>query len=240
MFVRVWEFVPRPDRTDEFRGAYGGDGPWAGLFRRYPGFIGTGLAASLSDAERFLTIDCWVDAAAWRACLDDCRGEYDDLDRRSEALVASEREVGILRRARLDDAPAIAALSDELGYPNEAGAIRSRLAAVDARADELVLVAETAGGESGASVTGWVHVFGAARLESDPYAEIGGLIVTERARGGGIGQALLAAAETWARTRGYHDMRVRSNVVRERAHAFYRRCGYASPKVQRVFVKPLG
>jgi hypothetical protein len=34
-------------------------------------------------------------------------------------------------------------------------------------------------------------------------------------------------------------MRVRSNIVRERAHAFYEGYGYHSSKTQRVFVKPL-
>ena len=86
---------------------------------------------------------------------------------------------------------------------------------------------------------GWVHAFGAVRLESEPCAETGSLIVTARARNSGIGRALLAPAETWARDRGYHDLRVRSNVVRERAHRFCERCGYTSPDSQRVFVKLL-
>jgi hypothetical protein len=33
---------------------------------------------------------------------------------------------------------------------------------------------------------------------------------------------------------------VRSNVVRERAHAFYQREGFVLIKTQRVFEKPLG
>ena len=123
----------------------------------------------------------------------------------------------------------------ELGYPTEPDVMRGRLEIVGAQENELVLVAEGVGG----AVVGWVHVFGAQRLESLPYAEIGGLVVTEGARGTGFGHALLAAAEAWARDRAFGDMRIRSNVLRERAHRFYERCGYASPKSQKVLIKPL-
>jgi GNAT superfamily N-acetyltransferase len=235
LLVRVWEFTAQPDREDAFREAYGPDGVWGSLFREAPGFEGVELLESLTPPKRFLTLDRWRDASAWEAFLHARQREYLELDTECGALVAAERDLGILRTARIGDAAAIASLAGELGYPNSAEAIRTRLAIVGAREDELVLVAEAAGGD----VVGWMHVFGAVRLESEPYAEIGGLIVASPARSSGIGHALLASAETWARDRGYHDMRVRSNVVRERAHRFYERCGYSSPKSQRVFVKPL-
>ncbi len=44
-----------------------------------------------------------------------------------------------------------------------------------------------------------------------------GLVVDEAIRGAGIGAQLLAAAEVWARERGCTEMRVHSNVVRNRA-----------------------
>jgi GNAT superfamily N-acetyltransferase len=96
-------------------------------------------------------------------------------------------------------------------------------------------VAEAAG-----EVAGWLHAATALRLESPPYAEIGGLVVEERRRGQGIGERLVRAAIGWAGERGYAELRVRSNVVRADAHRFYRRLGFASVKTQAVFALPLG
>lgn len=235
MFIRVWGFAPRAAYVTAFLDAYGPDGTWAALLRTGTGFLGTELLPSVSRPHRYLTLDRWRDAASWESFRRDRAHEYSELDRLCDALVEVERDLGTLRDPRPDDAPAIAALAGELGYPTEPDVMRGRLQIVTAQEGELVLVAEPPEGD----ITGWVHVFGAVRLESPPYAEIGGLVVSAQARGGGIGHALLAAAEAWARDRGYGDMRIRSNVIRERAHRFYERCGYQSPKSQKVLVKPL-
>jgi GNAT superfamily N-acetyltransferase len=88
-------------------------------------------------------------------------------------------------------------------------------------------------------VVGWVHVFAQPMLVAEHTAEIGGLIVGEGYRSGGIGQRLLAAAEDWARAHGLTHLYVRSNVIRERAHRFYEREGYETTKRQRIFHKAL-
>ena len=77
-------------------------------------------------------------------------------------------------------------------------------------------------------------------MESDPDAEIRGLVVDEEARSGGLGQKLVEAAESWARERGHNWMSVRSNVIRERTHRFYERLGYGRAKTQHKFRKRLG
>ena len=46
--------------------------------------------------------------------------------------------------------------------------------------------------------------------------------------------------ERWAEARGCSAIMVRSNVVRERAHAFYQRLGFEVIKTQRVLRKPIG
>lgn len=233
MFVRVWEFRPRQGREAAFRQVYGSGGAWVQLFGRAAGFLGTELIGSHSG-ERFLTLDRWRDRSAWDGFLRACPDEYAQLDRECEPLVEIDQEVALLRRATLEDSDVLAALSGELGYPTDPAALRSRLGLIDRREDELVLVAERAG-----TVVGWVHIFAAVRLESEPFAELGGLVVRTDVRGIGIGHALLASGEVWARDRGFRDLRVRSNVVREHAHAFYEGCGYHSSKTQRVFVKRL-
>jgi GNAT superfamily N-acetyltransferase len=76
-------------------------------------------------------------------------------------------------------------------------------------------------------------------LEVPLRAEVNGLIVSEEQRSSGLGAKLLAAAEEWACRKGCKSMSVRSNVVRERAHAFYVRAGYEHYKTQKAFRKKL-
>jgi len=141
-----------------------------------------------------------------------------------------------IRAARNTDADAIAALCGELGYPATRAQVVTRLAAIRARGDADVIVAD---GPSG-SVVGWLHVGTGASLTGDGDGEILGLVVADGARGDGIGARLVAAAEDWACARGCRRMRVRSRVERGRAHRFYERAGYARAKTQAVFDKGIG
>jgi GNAT superfamily N-acetyltransferase len=65
-------------------------------------------------------------------------------------------------------------------------------------------------------------------------------VVAEAERGRGIGAALVAAAEEWAAARGCGALRVRCNVVRKRAHDFYRRERFREIKEQKVFERKIG
>lgn len=131
-----------------------------------------------------------------------------------------------------DDIVAVAALCGQLGYPATTGEIRARFDAITARGAGVVLVAETNG-----SLLGWIHAAVSPVLETNLYAEIAGLVVDESCRSQGVGAALVEAAEEWARTAGCGAMRVRSRVMRERAHAFYERNGYVRIKTQHAFEK---
>lgn len=132
------------------------------------------------------------------------------------------------------DAPAIARLSVQLGYPCTEQECRERMAAVLGQPGNAVLVAEAAG-----QVLGWAHVVGAHRIESAPFAELCGLVVDETHRGSGIGKALVQAAGRWAAEAGFVRLRVRCNAVREESHAFYLRLGFSIIKTQKVFSTPL-
>lgn len=141
-----------------------------------------------------------------------------------------------IRRARLSDAAAIADLSGQLGYPASEKEIAERLAKLLTRPHQsVVLIAE---GPS-RRIIGWLHVSATPLLELPPCAEVNGLIVAEGHRSLGAGAELLRAAERWARAKGCESMSVRSNVIRERAHAFYLRNGYEHYKTQKAFRKPL-
>lgn len=132
------------------------------------------------------------------------------------------------------DADRVAALTSELGYPSTGEQIARRFARIDGQPHQLVFVAE----EAGVTVA-WLHVAVHPYLESDASAEILGLVVADDHRNRGIGQALVDAAEAWARAQGCATMRVRSRVTRERAHTFYERDGFRRVKTQHCFEKML-
>ncbi len=136
-----------------------------------------------------------------------------------------------IREAIVSDAAALAALSTQLGYPAQPGEAAERLSALGTGA---VLVAEDAG-----AILGWIHVCDIRFFQSPPFAEIGGLVVDEAARGRGVGKLLVEAAVGWAAEQGYGRLRVRSNVVREDAHRFYEREGFRRVKTQAVFDRKL-
>ena len=140
-------------------------------------------------------------------------------------------EIGAAERS---DAPELARLSTQLGYPMTPDQAIARLAELTGHGDHLLLVAR-----SGGRAAGWLQVSKTRIFETPDSAEIAGLVVDEAERGRGIGPLLLRAAEDRALRWGCHALRVRSNVLRERAHAFYRREGYGEIKQQRVFEKRL-
>jgi len=141
----------------------------------------------------------------------------------------------IVRVAVPGDAVAVGTLATEFGYPNNHAETADRLRSVLASPGHMVLVAETAQ----QTIIGWVHVFGAVRVESGPFAELGGLVVAKSWRGRGAGAQLVAAAELWALDNGYHKLRIRSREERTEAHGFFQRLGFVGCKTQRVFERPL-
>lgn len=87
---------------------------------------------------------------------------------------------------------------------------------------------------------GWDHVYMAYFLEVNGGAQIGGLVVSERARRRGAGTLLMRRAEDFARERGCAAVNLRSNVIRSGAHQFYAAIGYEIIKTQYAFRKVLG
>jgi GNAT superfamily N-acetyltransferase len=132
------------------------------------------------------------------------------------------------------DAPALAALAGELGYPSSAEELLGRLAAVHPT-DAAVIISADAQDQP----TGWCHVELHRSLVEPMSALILGLVVGEGHRSTGIGAALLAAAEGWARARGCHRLVVATRITRERAHRFYAREGYEVSKTSYFLTKPL-
>jgi GNAT superfamily N-acetyltransferase len=141
----------------------------------------------------------------------------------------------MIRPVEEHDISAIAALSQQLGYPSVDCRCAERLAALEDDEDHAVFVATT----GGVAVEGWIHVFIARRVESDAFAEIGGMVVSATCRGQGIGGRLLKAAERWALKRGVGKLRVRSRSGRVDAHGFFTAHGLTLSKEQKVFDKSM-
>lgn len=146
---------------------------------------------------------------------------------------AAKRTNVAIRDMRESDVDSVHRLAVELGYPTQPELTLARVRAVLASDMADAFVAEDSDGR----VLGWAHVFTAPFLESGPNAELGGLVVEETARGRGIGTALVARAESWARARGIRKICLRSNVIRTEAHAFYQRLGFTIQKSQFKFQK---
>jgi GNAT superfamily N-acetyltransferase len=139
-----------------------------------------------------------------------------------------------IRPAAFSDARALAELATQLGYTSTAIEVEKRLIPVMNDPRHLVLAAESAG-----RVVGWGHAYICCLVESDMFAELGGLAVDESARGRGVGGKLLAKVEEWARKQGCSVVSVRSNVIRHQAHKFYEANGYQRIKTQHSFRKSL-
>ena len=140
-----------------------------------------------------------------------------------------------IRAMTLGDSERVARLSGELGYPSTQQQIEARFRRAEDDPDSRIFVAADSDGR----VWGWVHVFGRHLLVSEGAAEVGGLVVDSRVRGKGIGRSLMAAAEAWARERGYARIKLGSSTVRGEAHQFYQDLGYTIVKSQHRFQKPL-
>lgn len=139
-----------------------------------------------------------------------------------------------IRSLQLDDAEAVARLAAELDYPATTERVQWRIRRLLAQPDHAAFIAT-----ADRQPIGWLHLFINYPLESEPCAEIAGLVVTETRRGQGVGRQLLAAARQWAQERALESLRVRCQIRRSRAHHFYQANGFTELKTQKVFTLPL-
>ncbi|MCP2043469.1 GNAT family N-acetyltransferase [Pontibacter sp. HSC-36F09] len=134
------------------------------------------------------------------------------------------------REIILADARALAALSHQFGYSVTVEEMRDRMEQMLSREDHcgFVAIAEQ-------QIVGWIHGFYTFRLESEPFVEIGGLVIDEGFRRQGIGQQLIARVKVWASGFAVQKIRVRCNTIRTDAHKFYLKVGFTESKEQKIF-----
>lgn len=150
------------------------------------------------------------------------------------AGVHAREFAGEIREALPQDYARIAVLAGQLSYPSTPDEIAKRLDGMQHSNEHAVFVAQV-----GSEIAAWLAVFVYRVVEADARAEISGFVVDERYRSQRVGMHLLARAERWAREKGCRAIGLRSNVIRDRAHAFYERHGYQHIKTQKSFRKDL-
>ncbi|MBE1604391.1 GNAT family N-acetyltransferase [Actinopolymorpha pittospori] len=128
-----------------------------------------------------------------------------------------------IRPAHPADASAVNELLDQLGYPQVGRAVTANR--IRSWAEDPSGAAYVA--EAGDNLLGVIAVHVCPFFERDgSWGRIVALVVSDRARGRGVGSRLVAAAESFAATRGCLRMEVTSADRRLDAHEFYRRRGY--------------
>ena len=135
-----------------------------------------------------------------------------------------------IRHISVKDALPVTTLSLELGYALTVSESMDNIAAIDKSICDVAYVAVL-----DEIVVGWIHVFYTIRLESGPFCEIGGLVVSKNVQGKGVGKQLVEKARKWAAERNINKLRVRCNLKRTGAHEFYLKTGFIENKDQRVF-----
>ena len=139
----------------------------------------------------------------------------------------------VVRTATPNDAPALAPLLGELGYPVDGATLVDRMNRLVGREDDTVLIAEDERGALGLLA---LHVFPLLAYDCD-VGMIMALVVTERARGTGVGRRLIDRAEDVARSAGASRLLVTTHNRRADAHTFYERLGFEF--TGRRYVRPI-
>jgi len=145
------------------------------------------------------------------------------------------RNKPLIRLAHAQDAERVVLLCGQLGYAVSVSAVQERLKLLATDPDHVLYVADL----PNAPVVAWIQVCIVTTLVVGRQAEIYGLIVQEEYRGHGIGQLLIQSGEKWVQKQGCNTIVVRSNLIRDAAHRFYKKVGYQQFKTQAVFRKVL-
>ena len=94
MYVIIWEYQVKADRSAEFEKIYGENGAWVELLKNRSGYLRTEFLRHSGHLLHSITIDRWASVVDYEAFLSDWRKEYDKLDAQCEGLTEQETLVG--------------------------------------------------------------------------------------------------------------------------------------------------
>ncbi|CAM4137345.1 GNAT family N-acetyltransferase [Kibdelosporangium persicum] len=128
-----------------------------------------------------------------------------------------------IRLAHANDAAAVNELLHQLGYPQDG--VATTATRIQIWGDDPSSAAYVA--DADGDLLGLVAVHVCPFFErTGSWARIVALVVSDQARRQGVGGQLVAAAESFATSRGCVRMEVTSADRRDDAHSFYKRRGY--------------
>jgi len=128
-----------------------------------------------------------------------------------------------IRAAKLSDAPELAALMWELGYETASDEMRVRLKSILRDAHYSTFVAKI-----GKELCGMIGTLTHTSHEhNDLSGKIVALVVSKEQRRGGVGRALIAAAERDFAKRNVTRVTLTKRFERDVAHRFYEALGYS-------------
>jgi predicted N-acetyltransferase YhbS len=139
----------------------------------------------------------------------------------------------VIRPIALRDAEEISLLTRQLGYDRPVDETAQWIRSLKDRSSNQAAFVAAIGDE----VVGWIEVSIENRLQSAPYALIGGLVVKDGFRNQKIGLRLCERAELWSWENGVSAVRVTSRSTRLDAHRFYENNGYYKLKISQIFEK---
>ncbi|MFL6514397.1 MAG: GNAT family N-acetyltransferase [Chthoniobacterales bacterium] len=143
-----------------------------------------------------------------------------------EEVTPHQREVAgeiVIRLAEIVDAPVLAELMGELGYPTRTAEMEMRLDTILKHPGYRTFVAVIDGGVAGMIGTAVILT----HEHNSPGGRILALVVSDKARRRGIGRALIAAAEADFAAKNIRRIALNTRFHREQAHLFYENLGYA-------------
>lgn len=124
--------------------------------------------------------------------------------------------------AQLHDAPQLATLLTQLGYPTSAQQALQKIQEHQNPGYHLLVARD------GHFAIGFVSLLVYTAIHhSNPIGRITAFCVDESVRSSGVGGQLLLAAESYFRTHGCFKVELTSNLKRAESHEFYRNRGYS-------------
>ena len=136
-----------------------------------------------------------------------------------------------IRAAHPDDAKAISRLiREELNTPVSAADSAQKLSQLCVSPRHRIYAAEVDG-----AVVGYLHICDYHSLLCDPMKQIVSMAVNASYRRVGIGKALLARAEHWARDNGAAGIYTDAYVFSQEARDFLKSCGYEDELFRKYF-----
>ena len=127
-----------------------------------------------------------------------------------------------VRAPEAGDMDALADLMTQLGYETRTSEMEMRMETILANKNYATFVAVSKGKVCGmiGTLTGYTYE------HNNPSAKILALVVSDKMRGRGVGEALIAAAEKDLAQRNIRRVAVNARFERTRAHKFYEKLGY--------------